>query len=81
MLVEHLVTADEGRTLLVEGDAGVTAADLHAERDDGLAHPDGSDDGEGERAPVHELAGGLVDEDRPEVPGDGDAGGEVALGG
>lgn len=73
--------ANEGRTLLVKGDGRLTAVNLHAECDDLLAHQNGSEDREDERAPVHEHVAGLVDKDRPEVPGDGDAGWEVTLGG
>lgn len=75
-----LVAADERSTLLVERHLVATACDLEAKRNDGLADEDRGEDSERERAPVDERVVRLVGKRRPEVPGDGDAGGEVTLG-
>lgn len=58
--------------------------DLHADAPRALDDPHQRQDGKRQRAPVDELARlvhGLVREDREEREGDGDGGGEVALGG
>ena len=75
------VTADERSTLLVERDAATAVANLEANTDGSLDDPDEREDGEGERAPVDERGVTLTSEDGPERPGDGNACGEVALGG
>ena len=70
----HNSSADERRALLVaEGDAAA-----RAQAEGTLDDPDEREDGEDERGPVHEARRGLVCEDGPERPGDGDRSGEGA---
>jgi len=48
---------------------------------DGLGDPEGGQDGEGEGGPVHESRRALMVVDTKERPSDGDASGEITLGG
>lgn len=76
-----LISTHERRTLLIQRHRVPTARDPHAQRDERLADPQQGQYRERQRRPMHERARLLLGKDCPEVPGDREARGEVALGG
>jgi hypothetical protein len=79
-IIDRLVSTDEGSALLIQGDSTSATTDLHASGDESFADPHKSEDGKSEGRPVDESAALLLGKHRPEIPSDGDAGGQITLG-
>lgn len=77
-MIEVARLPDKRRTLLVTKGKASTPGTVEDAKG-ALEDPDEGEDGKGERGPMHELGGGLVGENGPQGPCDGNGSGKIAL--
>lgn len=80
VIIDDLVSTNEGSTLLVQRDSTSATTDLQACGNESLTNPHEGKDGESEGRPMNECAALLLGKYRPEIPSNSDASGQITLG-